>query len=295
LVRKRTVSPAVPRIRRRPAGPKPQPLDDLSVLAHPKEITYMRKRDSLRNTPSSPMSMVPGLVGMAVETNCVYYREMHRAAGERRHDGHSLRSVMDTLDFAALVGDARAGNEGGLRTAVAESARRVQAAGADFVVITSNTGHLGAGAARAAVAIPLLDIRDVAVAELRRRRARQAGLISTGITQRTGLYDAALRAAGIGLITPPPGDAANVDEVIFTELIHGVASESGAAAVQRVADNLRRRGADAVVLACTDLTLLASRLRPASAIVDTTVLHARAAGRLATTAGSTPGPRQEMQ
>jgi aspartate racemase len=227
------------------------------------------------------MSLIPGLVGMAVETNCVYYREMHRAADNDLPDGHSLRSVMDTLDFAALVGNVRAGNEAGLCAAVAASARRVQDAGADFVVITSNTGHLGAGAARAAVTIPLLDIRDVAVAELRRRRARRAGLIGTGMTQRARLYDAALHAAGIDLITAAPGDAAKVDEVIFTELVHGVVSEAGAEAVQRVADSLRRRGADTVLLACTDLTLLASRLGPGSAIVDTTLLHARAAGRLA--------------
>jgi aspartate racemase len=235
------------------------------------------------------MSLVPGLVGMAVETNCVYYREMHSAADEHLHEGHSLRSVMDTLDFAALVGDVRAGNQAGLCAAVAESARRVQDAGADFVVITSNTGHLGAGAARTAVAIPLLDIRDVAVADLRRRRARRAGLISTGMSQRTGLYDATLHAAGIDLLVPAPGEAARVDEVIFTELIHGVVAESGAAAVQGVADSLRRRGADAILLACTDLTLLASRLRPGSAIIDTTVLHARAAGRLATTPGALCG------
>jgi aspartate racemase len=231
------------------------------------------------------MSLVPGLVGMAVETNCVYYREMHRAADEHLRDGHSLRSVMDTLDFAALVGDVRAGNQAGLYAAVAESARRLQDARADFVVITSNTGHLAADAARAAVPIPLLDIRAVAVADLLRRRARRAGLISTGMTRRTGLYDVALRAAGIDLIVPAPGEAARVDEVIFSELIHGVVSESGAAAVQRVADVLRRRGADAILLACTDLTLLASRLRPGSAIVDTTVLHARAAGRMAATPG----------
>ena len=232
------------------------------------------------------MSLVPGLVGMAVETNCVYYREMHRAADEHLHNGHSLRSVMDTLDFAALVGNVRVGNEAGMCAAVAESARRVQDAGADFVVISSNTGHLGAAAARAAVTIPLLDIRDVAAGELRRRQARQAGLISTVMTQRRELYDAALRAAGIDLVAPFPGDAAKVDEVIFTELIHGVVSDAGAATVQRVADGLRRRGADAVLLACTDLTLLANRLRPGSTIVDTTVLHARAAGRRAATASA---------
>jgi aspartate racemase len=231
------------------------------------------------------MSLVPGLVGMAVETNCVYYRELHRAAGKHLPDGHSLRSVMDTLDFAALVANVRAGNEAGLSAAIAESARRVQDAGADFVVITSNTGHLGADAAREAVTIPLLDIRDVAVGELHRREARRAGLISTSMTQRRGLYDAALHAAGIDLIVPAPGDAATAEEVIFTELIHGVASASGAAAIQRVADGLRRRGADAVLLACTDLTLLASRLLPSGVILDTTVLHARAAGHWAATAG----------
>jgi len=235
---------------------------------------------------SAPMTLVPGLVGMAVETNCVYYREMHRAADQHFHPGHSLRSVMDTVDFAALVGNVRAGNEAGLRDAVAGSARRVQNAGADFVVISSNTGHLGAEAARTAVSIPLLDIRDVAVAELRRRRIRQAGLISTVMTQHCGLYDGALGAAGIDLIVPSPGDAARVDDVIFTELIHGVISDSGTAVIQHVTDDLRHRGAGAVLLACTDLTLLASRLCPRRAVVDTTVLHARAAGRWAAKAGA---------
>ena len=232
------------------------------------------------------MSLVPGLVGMAVETNCVYYREMHRAADRYLHPGHSLRSVLDTLDFAALVGDVRTGNKAGLRASVAESARRVQDAGANFVVITSNTGHLGAGTARAAVTIPLLDIRDVAVAELRRRRAPRAGLISTGMTQRSGLYDGALQDAGIELIVPSAGDTATVDDVIFTELINGAVSDSGAAAVQHIVDGLCRRGAGTVLLACTDLTLVAPRLHPRGAVVDTTVLHARAAGRWAATAGA---------
>lgn len=232
------------------------------------------------------MSLIPGLVGMAVETNCVYYRQMHRAADECFQPGHSLRSVMDTVDFAALGRNVRAGNDAALREAVAGSARRVCDAGADFVVISSNTGHLGADAARAAVSIPLLDIRDVAVAELQRLQVRHAGLISTAMTQHCGLYDGALDVAGIGMIVPSPGETARVDDVIFAELIHGVVSDSGIAVIQRVADNLRRQGAGAILLACTDLTLMASRLGPRSAVVDTTVLHARAAGRWAAMAGA---------
>jgi aspartate racemase len=226
--------------------------------------------------------LVPGVIGMAVETNCVYYREMHAAARRHLHEGHSLRSVMDTLDFAALVSSVRDGDDASWSAAVAESARRVEAAGADFVVISSNTGHLAAEAVRAAVKIPLLDIREVALAELHRLRARRAGLICTAVTHRGRLYEGAFRVAGIELVAPATGDASIVDEVIFTELIHGAASESGVAAVQRVADGLRDQGADAVLLACTDLTVLASRLRPEAAMVDTTVLHARAAGLRAT-------------
>lgn len=221
---------------------------------------------------------VPGIVGMAVETNCVYYREMCTSAGRHLEPGHSLRSVMDTLDFAALVGAVRAGSDVRLAAAVAESAQRVEAAGADFVIISSNTGHLAADAVQAAVKIPLLDIRNVVVAELQRARARRAGLISTAMTGHRGLYHGALRAAGIQLIAPDPREAAAVDEVIFTELVHGTVSESGAAAVRRVAEVLVGRGADAVVLACTDLTLLASSLRCEVPVLDTTVLHARTAG-----------------
>jgi aspartate racemase len=230
---------------------------------------------------------VPGVIGMAIETNCVYYREMYAVAARHLHDGHSLRSVMDTLDFAALVSSVRSDDEFAWSHAVADSARRVEAAGADFLVISSNTGHLAAEAVLAAVKIPLLDIRAVAVAELRRLGARRAGLISTTATQRSGLYDAAFRAAGIELIAPARDDAVMVDEVIFTELIHGAASDSAVATVQRVTEGLLDQGADAVLLACTDLTMLASRLRPEAAVVDTTVIHARAAGLRATGADVT--------
>jgi len=229
--------------------------------------------------------LVPGVIGMAVETNCVYYREMNGAADQHLNEGHSLRSVMDTLDFAAFVSSVRDGDDAGLSAAVAESAQRVEAAGADFVVISSNAGHLAAEAVRAAVEIPLLDIRDVAVAELRRMRTGGAGLISTTTTHQRRVYEGAFRLAGIELIAPAPDDAAMVDEVIFTELIHGAVSESGVATVQRVADGLLDQGADAILLACTDLTMLASRLRPEAAVVDTTVLHARTAGLRATGAG----------
>jgi aspartate racemase len=226
--------------------------------------------------------LVPGVIGMAVETNCVYYRQMYDAADRHLNEGHSLRSVMDTLDFAALVSSVRDRDDAGLSAAVAESARRVEAAGADFVVISSNTGHLAAEAVRAAVEIPLLDIRDVAVAELHRVRARRAGIISTTMTHQSGLYEGTLRNAGIKLIGPTPCDAATVDEVIFTELIQGTVSESGVGTIQRVAEGLLNQGAEAILLACTDLTIMASRLRPEAAVMDTTVLHARAAGLRAT-------------
>jgi len=157
-------------------------------------------------------------------------------------------------------------------------------------VISSNTGHLAADAVRAAVRIPLLDIREVVVAELRRLGVRRAGVVSTMLTQRRGLYGEALASGGIELLAPEEPEAAEIDEVIFSELIHGGATEGGVATVQRAVDGLTRRGADAVLLACTDLTLLASRLRFDRPLLDTTVLHARAAGLVAVDGSATESP-----
>src|SRR5882757_1254720 len=152
---------------------------------------------------------VPGIVGMAIETNCVYYREMHRAADVWLAPGRSLTSVIDTIDFVALVADTRAGDDERVVTTVIDSARRLERAGADFLVISSNTGHSTAASVKAAVPLPLLDIRDVAAEELRRRGVRRAGLVSTTMTLRRGLYDQALRTAGIELLEPDAADAAH--------------------------------------------------------------------------------------
>jgi len=105
-----------------------------------------------------------------------------------------------------------------------------------------------------------------------------------------GLYGRHWRRR-IELLAPEEPEAAEIDEVIFSELIHGGATEGGVATVQRAVDGLTRRGADAVLLACTDLTLLASRLRFDRPLLDTTVLHARPPiGRGRRTATESPVP-----
>jgi amino-acid racemase len=224
---------------------------------------------------------VPGIVGVAVETNCVYYREIHRAAAVKLPAGHSPRSLLDTLDVAALAEHVRSGDDSRVSVAISDSARRLELAGADFVVISSSTGHLAAPAVRAAVRIPLLDVRGVAAAELRYLGVGRVGLVSTVLTQRRGLYDEVLTTEGIQVLVPDEEEAEAVDEVIFGELIHDGPTERGVGTVQRTVDRLIGRGAEAVLLACTDLTLLAPQLRADRPLLDTTVLHARVAGLIA--------------
>lgn len=227
---------------------------------------------------ASSGKLVPGLIGLGLATNMVYYEVM--ATVGRTYSGYHSRSLLDTIDFLE-ASDALASQDMDRFTGLmVDSAARLQAGGANFLVITSNTSHFAVPAIRDSVDLPILDLRDTLTTELTQRGAQRVGILSTIATKHHRLFDDSLAQAGFTVVHPEEQSAAAVNRAIFDELLHGQTSEKSVAALATARDELRADGCDVVVLACTDMTLAYPELQ-ADDVIDTTRIHAVAAASVA--------------
>lgn len=236
------------------------------------------------STPAEPARrLVPGLLGMAVNTDCVYLKALQELGSELANTPMStLRVLLHTIDFAGLVEQLRAEAWPAARAMIMDGAAGLARAGADFLVITANTGAALMSSCEG-LPVPVLRITDVTFAHARRERCQTLGLLSTVATVKLGLYQEGGLVNGIAVLTPPPQIATEIDRLIFDDLIQGRFNRRGAEALIAATEWFARQGADAVALACTDLTHLLELVgdRAALPMFDTTTLHARAAARVA--------------
>lgn len=226
--------------------------------------------------------LIPGLIGMAVPTNVVYYREMYAAAAVLSGVEESLHSMMTTIDFSCCVDAFRAGDWSKFSNLLVDAARSLKLGGAGFIVITSNTGHTAAQAIREAISLPVLDVVDETCRYLAERKFHRVGLLATSRTYRSRMYPHAA-AGSIEFVELSPMLSAKVDQIILNELIFGKVSQEGLDVLGSAIHSQMDQGADCIALACTDLTLMRSQLEALLPlpIVDTTRLHAIAAARMA--------------
>lgn len=219
-----------------------------------------------------------GLIGgMSWESTALYYRLMNREVAARLGGLRSARVLLDSLDFETVVAQQRAGAWDVLGARLADAARRLETAGADCVLIGTNTMHRVAGTVRAAVSVPLLHIVDVAAAAMRRAGCRRIALLGTRYTMEQPFYAEHLARRGVGCVVPDAHDREEVHRVIYDELCRGMVCNPSRMRLQALVDRLAQRGADGVALACTELPLLLSAQDVALPLFDTTALHASAA------------------
>ena len=226
--------------------------------------------------------LVPGIVGFAPATDAVYLRALQSAASSGHGLVNTLRTLTATLDtdrFFGLDAEGRTAEAEAMAVAAAEALR---AGGADFLVVTSNTGSvIFEGAADRM--LPVLDIFDTVARETRGTGATTAGLLSTRRTAESGRYGTAGEAHGLTVLTPPAELVDRIDELIGREAIRGIQTPESLRLLQDAVDGFAARGADAVILGCTDLMLFGLEQigHGVLPIVDSTRAHARAAARLA--------------
>jgi aspartate racemase len=220
-----------------------------------------------------------GLIGgMSWESTVPYYRLVNEGIKARLGGLHSAQVVLYSVDFHEIERLQREGDWHAAGELLADAARRVQAAGADLLVLCTNTMHKVAPQMEAAVSIPLLHIADATGAAITAAGHRTVGLLGTRFTMEQDFYRERLREVhGLQVIVPDADDRSLVHDVIYDELCRGVVRDSSREAYRRIMDALVASGADAIILGCTEIGLLVGAQDASVPLFDTTALHANAA------------------
>ena len=220
-----------------------------------------------------------GLIGgMSWESSAEYYRMINRHSKALHGGHHNAKSVLVTVDFAEIEALQRAQDWVALGERMADAARQLEAAGADLVVLTTNTMHRVHGAIEAAVALPFLHIADPTGAALRAAGVERVALLGTRYTMELPFYAERLRDKfGLDVLVPDEAARNDVHRIIYDELCHGVIDAASRATYVAIIDELAKRGAQAVILGCTEITLLIGAADSPLPVFDTTALHAKAA------------------
>jgi aspartate racemase len=220
-----------------------------------------------------------GLIGgMSWESTVPYYRTINETIRERLGGLHSARLVLYSVDFAEIEEMQRIGDWDRAAATLSAAALSLQTAGADFLVLCTNTMHKVAPAIESVVRIPLIHIVDPTAAELKRQRVRKVGLLGTRFTIEQPFYkDRMIEKFGLEVVVPEEEDRLLVHRVIYEELCLGKLLQASRDRYREVMARLVARGAEAIILGCTEISLLVSETDASVPLFDTTSIHAAGA------------------
>jgi aspartate racemase len=235
---------------------------------------------------------VIGLIGgMSWESTIPYYRQINETVKERLGGFNSARIVLYSVNFHEVERLQRAGDWPAAGAMLADAARALEAAGADFLVLCTNTMHIVAPAIETAVRIPLLHIVDPTAEEIKNAGFSKVGLLGTRFTMEQAFYKDRLRARhGLNVLVPTPPDRAVIHRVIYEELCLGRIVDSSRSAYRGVMANMIAQGAEAMILGCTEISLLVGPADSSVPLFDTTAIHARQAAAWALATEKSGGP-----
>jgi len=224
------------------------------------------------------MKTIGLLGGMTWHSTVEYYRLINSGVHHRLGGSHCAKCILYSVEFAEVERLQDAGEWDALADFMIDVARRVESAGADFLVICANTMHRMAGAVEAAVSIPLLHIADATAGEIQRQGLKTVGLLGTRYTMEQDFYRARLEQRhGLKVLIPGVEERETVHKIIYRELGRGIISETSRDAYRSVIRNLETRGAEGIILGCTEIPLLIRPQDYPMPLFDTTAIHAEAA------------------
>lgn len=221
--------------------------------------------------------MVGLIGGMSWESSGLYYSLINQAVARELGGLHSARCILSSVDFAEIEALQVAGDWDTAGAVLAEVARELQAAGADFLVLCTNTMHKVADAIESAVDIPLLHLADCTAAAVRAAGLHTVGLLGTAFTMEQAFYRDRLAGHGLTVLVPDDDDRAEVHRVIYDELCRGVVDPASRRRFQQVIGRLGRAGVQGVILGCTEIELLVGPEDSDLPVFPTTRLHVEAA------------------
>jgi aspartate racemase len=224
-----------------------------------------------------------GLIGgMSWESSLEYYRLINQMVKEKLGEPHSAKSIMYSVDFAEYEKLQHEGKWAELTEKMVDISQSLEQAGSDLVLICTNTMHKMAPEVQDSIEIPLLHIADAAADEIKSQNIKKVGLLGTKFTMEEDFYKGRLKEKhNIDVIIPQKKERDKVHKVIYQELISGIINDDSRREFQAIIKNLKARGAEGVVLGCTEIPLLIKEKDSVIPVFDTTMLHARKAVEMA--------------
>lgn len=205
-----------------------------------------------------------------------YYRALNAGVAQRLGGLHSARLLIHSVDFAPIAAAQHEGDWDATARLLGEAAAGLAGAGAEALLLATNTMHKVAGEIEAASGIPLLHIADATATAALQAGHQRVGLLATAFTMEEDFYVGRLREHGLDVVVPDADDRALVHRVIYDELCHDVVRPESRAAYAAVVDRLSAAGAEAVILGCTEIGLLIGPQDVSLPVFDTTDIHAAA-------------------
>ena len=230
------------------------------------------------------MKTIGMLGGMSWQSTALYYREINEGIKEKLGALHSAEIILNSVDFEKIERLQQKGDWEATADILGKAARSVELAGADFLIICTNTMHIVAPEITTYLKIPVLHIADATGEKLIEDKISSVGLLGTNFTMEKSFYKGRLSERyGIQTVIPSSEDRVELHRIIYEELCCGVVKQSSRACYLEVIDKLKTAGAEGVILGCTEIGMLVSKKDTAVRLYDTTKIHAERAVNLALT------------
>ncbi len=224
------------------------------------------------------MKTIGLLGGMSWESTLEYYRILNQLAQKEFGANHSCPCIVHSFDFQIIGMLQHEQNWDALSSILTEASIKLEVAGADQLIICTNTMHKLADKIQNSIKIPLIHITDAVAREIQKKGINKVGLLGTKFTMEEDFYKKKLREEyQIECIIPTLGERNIIHEVIYNELVNGIFKEESRQQFKKIIENLKIRGAAGIILGCTEIPLLIKQKDSKILIFDTTNIHAKAA------------------
>ena len=215
--------------------------------------------------------------GMSPESTTLYYRIINREVNRCLGDNHSADIVMHSVDFEEVVRMQKSGGWEAAGALLAASATKLEGAGAQLLLVATNTMHKVAPAIERATTVPLLHVVDATAIAIREQGMQKVGLLGTTFTMSDGFYPERMAVQGIQTIVPTESEQTDINRIIFEQLCLGRVEPEAVQYLQKVITGLKEQGAQGVILGCTELCLAVEADKTPLPVFDSTTIHALAA------------------
>ncbi len=222
-----------------------------------------------------------GLIGgMSWESTVTYYQVINETVKNTLGGFHSSKIMMYSVDFAELEKNMSEGNWDGNAKILAEASKRLEKAGADFIVIATNTMHKLVPQIEKKINIPILHIADATANAIKKDGHKKVALLGTKFTMTQDFIKQKLIDAGLEVIIPDEEDINTVNEIIFNELCLGNVLDSSREKYKLIIKKMKEQGAEGVILGCTEIGMLIKKSDSVLPVYDTTLIHAAEAAKI---------------